>query len=318
MGFIFLHERWFVHPSFIAQQIKDPFFSSWNHVNLAYTLAAIGVFILAIIIHFLLRSRKWVIRLRKKLTEFGRIAPTLLRTFTGILLLIVSLLFVPHGEWHGWNIPVTVLTVLVSLSLITGIFVRIAAFFGMLFYLGSFFLFRPLEGVQYLFLFGVFLYLFIAGAETTVKIKSGFRIVKFLQNYRPYALPLLRIFTGLSLILASLWNKIINPRPALAFIAGPGQFLHPFISMLGMTVPQFIFAMGLCELVIGALILFGFLTRLCGLKLILLFLLGIVGLGIPEFIGHLPLIAISYALLTLGPGEKWSFEQATKSSFYKK
>lgn len=312
--FVFLHERWFVDMNNLPP--KDPFFMSWNDTNLAYSLAAIGIFILAIIIHFLIRDIKFIGRLRKIFHAFAPLAPVCLRIFTGIFIFLVSIL--PHELNQDIPPPYhslfTFIGMAISLAFMTGIFLRMASFFGILAYLIGFFFFSPLAHLHYLFLFGIFLYFLISGDPSSPKLKIGIRfsewqVAQALQKYQPYAMALLRMSVSLSLIIAALWNKILDPRPALAFVAGKGEFLQPFIEMIGMTVPQFVLASGLIELLVGTLLFFGFLTRASGLLLLIMFLFGIYGLGITEFIGHLPLIAVAYTLMTLGPGQKLSFEK---------
>lgn len=312
--FVFLHERWFVDMNNLPP--KDPFFMSWNDTNLAYALAAIGIFILAIVIHFLIRDIKFIGRLKKIFHAFAPLAPVFLRTFTGIFIFLVSIL--PHElNQHipaSFHTPLTLVGMAISLAFLAGIFLRTASLAGILLYLIGFFFLPPLAHLHYLFLFGTFLYFLISGDPFSPKIKMGIRfsdwaIVKISQKYQPYGMAILRMSVSVSLIVAALWNKILDPRPALAFVAGKGEFLQPFIDIMGMTIPQFVLAAGLIELLVGTLLFFGFLTRGIGLFLLVMFLLGIYGLGITEFIGHLPLMAVMYALLTLGPGQKLSFEK---------
>lgn len=312
--FVFLHERWFVDMNNLPP--KDPFFMSWNDTNLTYSLAAIGVFILAIVIHFLIRNVKFMGRLKKILHAFAPLAPVFLRAFTGIFIFLVSIL--PHElNQHipqPFNTLFTFIGMAISLSLLTGIFLRTASLVGILLYLIGFFFFPPLVHLHYLFLFGIFLYFLVSSDPSSPKLRiwirfSEWKVAQTLQKCQPYAMALLRMSVSLSIIIAALWNKILDPRPALAFVAGKGEFFQPFIDMIGMTVAQFVLAAGLIELLVGTLLFFGFLTRGIALFLLAMFLLGICGLGITELIGHLPLIAIMYALLTLGPGQKLSFEK---------
>lgn len=312
--FVFLHERWFVDMNNLPP--KDPFFVSWNDTNLAYALAAIGFFILAIVIHFLVRNIKFMGRLKKIFHAFAPLAPVFLRAFTGIFIFLVSIL--PHElNQHispSFHTLFAFVGMAISLAFLTGIFLRVSSLVGILLYLIGFFFFPPLAHLHYLFLFGIFLYFLVSSDPYSPRLKIGIRfsdwqVAQTLQKYQPYAMALLRMSVSLSLIIAALWNKILDPRPALAFIAGKGEFLQPFIDMIGMTVPQFVLAAGLTELLVGTLLFFGFLTRGIGLFLLAMFLFGIYGLGITEFIGHLPLMAIMYTLLTLGPGYKLSFEK---------
>ncbi len=61
---------------------------------------------------------------------------------------------------------------------------------------------------------------------------------------------------------------------------------------------MFVLSAGICEMVIGILLILGLLPRLVGAKLFFLFTLTLGMFGVYELIGHLPLFAVAFALIT--------------------
>jgi uncharacterized membrane protein YphA (DoxX/SURF4 family) len=133
-----------------------------------------------------------------------------------------------------------------------------------------------------------------------------------LKEAKPYAMAILRFFVGLSFIVVGALYKIYDPHYALEFLRiHPVNFIHG-MGFANFTNEMFVLAAGITEVYLGALIMLGLLPRFAGLLLFVLFTITMSIFGIYELLGHLPLYAVAFALLTQGGGERWSAELARK------
>ncbi|TME62250.1 MAG: hypothetical protein E6I51_07145 [Chloroflexi bacterium] len=107
------------------------------------------------------------------------------------------------------------------------------------------------------------------------------------------------------------------------FIAGPGRVYpplaqalldqSPFLNVLrplGVGDPTFIWLAGLTELVVGAVILSGQLTRPVMAVGFALFTVTLVVFGLPELIGHLPFYGIMLTLFITPDADSWRVRRA--------
>jgi len=124
------------------------------------------------------------------------------------------------------------------------------------------------------------------------------------------ALWLVRVTLGISLITAALTEKLLDPRAALVFLQRyPGV---NFMQDVGCDYSNRLFALsaGACEVIFGALLLCGWMTRATAAGLLTLLLLSnvyFVVAGCPhealvEAVGHLPIIGALAVTLILGRG----------------
>ena len=119
-----------------------------------------------------------------------------------------------------------------------------------------------------------------------------------------WAIPALRVATGVSLIVLGLQEKLLHPELSLAFLD-----THPwnFMQALGFewfTNQLFVLSAGMTELLFGWIFVLGVVTRLNTLVLAVFFITTIIVLGPQELTGHLPLFAIVALLLVHGSGNQ--------------
>lgn len=120
----------------------------------------------------------------------------------------------------------------------------------------------------------------------------------------PWALPVLRVTLGVSLILLGLQEKLLHPDLALDFLETHNW---NFMIMLGMewfddTV--FVVSAGMTELLFGVIYLTGAITRINTMALSVFFITTAIVLGPKEINGHLTLIAVAVLFTLLGSGDK--------------
>jgi uncharacterized membrane protein YphA (DoxX/SURF4 family) len=112
----------------------------------------------------------------------------------------------------------------------------------------------------------------------------------------------LRVLTGVAIMAPALAEKIWNPRIGGAFLhQHPAfNFPHTFLGMTWVSDDVFVLAAGVVELVIGALLVSGLLTRVVIIAMWLPFNLTIPFLPPQELLWHLPFLGIMYFLLVHG------------------
>lgn len=317
------HEKWFINGS-LPVGPKPLLFTTWSSVNASLVLLAVFGLVAALLIHFAVRPHRWAKKMRAALGAFAAWAPGVLRTMTGLLLFMGSFsrfLFAPDLSTTAFPVSaervLLAVQLLIGLGLIIGLFPRFMSSLGFALYFFSIFLF-PFPGViNYLFFAGIFIYLFIVGdpalpKSRRVKIFPNAAVLLNLKEAKPFAMAILRFFTGLSFILVGAFYKIADPNFALEFLRMHDVNFIRGMGFLNFTNDMFVLTAGITEVFLGVLIIFGLLPRLVGFILFILFFITLSMFGMYELIGHLPLFAVAFALITQGGGERWSAELSRK------
>jgi uncharacterized membrane protein YphA (DoxX/SURF4 family) len=121
-----------------------------------------------------------------------------------------------------------------------------------------------------------------------------------------------RTFTGVGLIVLALDEKLLHPQLALALLKHA-----PALNFLaGMHVPdeKFVLYIGLCELLLGFVILVGSLPRLAVLALVSVFAVTTIMFGTTELFGHMPYYAVIASILIYGAGNAPALDVLRRSS----
>ncbi len=196
------------------------------------------------------------------------------------------------------------LVIAVSLSLVTGWFTRLGG--GLLIALvGLTFVLYPLAAaLEQLLFVGIGLYFLLLGRGLFPPSGALMqRLDRFWQPYAHYALPAIRIGTGLTILVLAFTEKLLNPALAQAFLHTHPLFNFP--QALGLTWfsdDLFIGAAATVEATIGVLLIAGVLPRLVILLMWVPFNIAIPLLPPVELLGHLPILAVMYAIFLQGPG----------------
>lgn len=311
------HEIWFVDDPLPAGP-KPFLFTTWSSVNASMVLLAIFGLVTALLVHFAIRPRRFPRRMRTFFGSYKAWVPSVLRTLTGLLLFMGSFSrFLFASDLRTGALPVVTERVLlafqlfIGLGFIIGIFPRFMASLGFTLYVLTFFIF-PFPGVlNYLSFVGIFLYLFIVGDPSLPKgsrVKIFPHVISFLnlREAKPYAMAVLRFFTGLSFIIVGSLYKIYEPAYALEFLRMHNVNFIQGMGFANFTNEMFVLSAGITEILLGVLIILGLLPRLVGFIMFFLFTITLSIFGIYELLGHLPLYAVAFALIAQGGGERWS------------
>jgi uncharacterized membrane protein YphA (DoxX/SURF4 family) len=195
------------------------------------------------------------------------------------------------------------LAVVAAFSFITGVLTRLGALLAAALVVAAFgFATHPEEVVEQVIFVGIAFYLAVVGrgvVRYADRREDGQGVLTV--RLRPFALPVLRVSAGVSVLVLAFTEKLLNARLGVAFL---DEYPHFNVAReLGVdwfTDRRFVFAVGIVEAMAGFALIAGFLPRLVILALWIPFNLGIAFLPPQELIGHLPILSTIYVLLIRG------------------
>lgn len=159
------------------------------------------------------------------------------------------------------------------------------------------------EMVDTLEMLGFALYAMIIGRPKW-KIVDTNILQRISHRIHSYGLPLLRVGTGLNLIILGFSEKILTPSLTENFLS---QYHWNFMQTIGFEQFSdywFAFSAGATETLFGIFFLLGLVTRVTTLALSVFLTTSLILLGPIELIGHLPHFSIAIVLLVLGSGSR--------------
>ncbi len=116
-------------------------------------------------------------------------------------------------------------------------------------------------------------------------------------------LPVIRVGTGLTLMVLTVHNKLISPDLTLTFLDRHDLNFMAALGLSPFTNLHFVFLAGVVELLVGLLLVLGIATRLVAGMLLMLLLTTMAVFGLNELVGHLPLLGIAALLVYRGAGK---------------
>jgi uncharacterized membrane protein YphA (DoxX/SURF4 family) len=296
------HVEWFEDPS--RYPIQWDLVLSWRTLfTIIATALALAAFYFA---QRMLGDRHW-----PRLPFFPRMAigaPTLLAVQAAIPLIysgVQPVLLAPqlHLGRNPGGLLLGAMEVLIGFCFLTGIWDRIASAALVLLVFLAFLLFPPLDVVAQLHWVGIAIVIFAIGRQAPEAGRPRRDAGWWEGRVSPEsAVVWLRTMTGAAIMAPALSEKIWNPAIAEAFLRQhPGfNFPHEYLGMTWMSDERFILVAGIFELVIGALLISGFLTRVVIIAMWLPFNITIPFLPPEELLWHLPFFGIMYFLLVHG------------------
>lgn len=297
------HVIWFEDASRYPIQL-DRVLSGSTVLALLAAIAAIGGFTL---LQRLLGDPNW-----PELNLFKRMAvgaPTLVAVQSAVTLVFYgaqAALLSPAARL-GLGAPGLILgglEILVALTFITGLFDWAGALLLGLLVAVSFLVSGPLDGIGNLYWLGIAATVLMIGRLGIEHgdLRPHLRFMGRASAARTVAL--LRVLTGVAIAGSALREKIWDPQLGNAFLHSHPQFNvpHHYLGLAWFNDERFVFAAGTAELVIGALLISGLLTRLVIVAMWVPFNLTVPFLPPVELLGHLPIFAVMYVLLVHGAG----------------
>ena len=188
----------------------------------------------------------------------------------------------------------------IALSLLYGALSRLGALVFAAAWLGGIVLFGPVRLLEHSLLLGIAFFLFVTGRGPLAFDMSLERLHRPIERLMPYAVPVLRGLTGVSIIVVAFTEKLCNLPMGMAFLAEHRFNFFPALGLPAIGDREFLYIAGTVELTLGALLLSGAFLRLLILVIWLPFNLTLPLLGWRELIGHLPIYGVMGLLLIWG------------------
>lgn len=124
------------------------------------------------------------------------------------------------------------------------------------------------------------------------------------HRLRVYSVPVLRVSTGLNLLVLAFTEKILAPELSQNFLSTHDWNFMQHLGFTWYSNYWFAFSAGAAEALIGIFLIMGLLTRLTTLALVGFLATTLVLLGPIELVGHLPHFSITIVLLVFGAGAR--------------
>lgn len=194
-----------------------------------------------------------------------------------------------------------VIEIVVGLALLIGLGARVAALTLATAWIASFWYTGFIAGIENFWLLSTTLFIALMGNDYFALYTNSF-LRNYFHIYKRYALSILRVGTGLTLMILGLSEKLLAPEYGINFLA---QYDWNFMAMLGLPYSDLLFTIsaGSVEFLFGALIALGLLTRLTVLVVAVVFTIPMFLLGPVELTGHLPHFAALVLILLYGSGQ---------------
>jgi hypothetical protein len=225
--------------------------------------------------------------------------------------LLAPTLKVPYeSEW--WALALLGVQLFVSFTFVTGWLTRLggALLVLLVIVVSSIFPF-PVAAEQLLFA-GIGIFFLILGRGLFRPVTHTMeRVSEFWTRYSRFALPSARILTGLSILWLAFSEKLLNPELGLEFLRTRPEF--NFMRLFGVdwySDELFLYSAAVVEATVGVLLIAGVLPRLVILFMWVPFNIAIPVLPPEELLGHLPILAVMYAVFLGGTGDRRAAGQA--------
>ncbi len=301
-NFSFAHVKWFVdefhHPDVdYDDSFRGVFLSIW------LLIALFAVFVCYLIEKHFSFPKEWEYKIRSK----KHIIVSIFSIILGLFLIIASFdgFVLSHNIKHIGPLHESILFLqaFLGLMLVIGVYVRLMAFLFIIF--GSLLILQnPISAIEAIWALGAGIFLLIYGRPKFALTKQKGLINQAILKNEVYAIPVLRFFTGLNLLILGFSEKLLNPNLGILFLR---EYHWNFMYNLGLKWYSdyfFVLSAGAVEAILGLLLILGMATRFVASIIAFIFMIPIFILGPFELIGHMPHFAIILLLILFGSGEK--------------
>src|SRR3989344_1748103 len=295
------HTRWFAQgelPPYTTDEPTALYLAVWALIALIVVVA--GAYL----------ERKGMLQLSFLHPSRDHAFPRAAATFSmvaGAFFLIAG----THGYLFSPNLSIAsripyalvVLQILIGIAFLFGIYARVAAIVLALLWTWGFVFAGALPIVENAWVLSTALFILIMGSDYFSLVP--FRAFAHLtRRFHDYALPLLRLGVGVTLLVLGFSEKILRPEFGINFLS---QYDWNFMQLLGFEwYSDYLFTLsaGAVESLVGLIFILGVVTRLNALVLLVIFAIPMFILGPIELAGHLPHLAGVVLLLLFGGGNK--------------
>jgi len=292
----FAHVRWFAHPEGYV-----PPYQLTDKPVIGWIIGAILIVLIGIYLEKKISTPQWI---KRRLERWAPIAFSAASIGFGLSLIIFSLkgfIFAPNLPAH--DPALLTFQLIAGVMICLGIFERMGALLLLLVFIFGIGEYGAYEMLDTLEMVGFALFTLIVGRPKLHIIELTW-VNRFINRFSHYGLPLLRVGTGLNLMVLGLSEKILTPSLTQDFLT---RYDWNFLSGLGVSNYWFAFSAGIVEFLFGLFLVLGLLTRTTTLALAGFLITTLIALGPVELIGHLPHFSIAIVLLTIGSGDRLKF-----------
>lgn len=287
----------------------------WYIVPIAVALV---IFFIALFLEFSARKSLAIKKLINVLKSGAFLDPTVLAITIGVLLLIAgwqNFLFAP-GLALGDNLLDIILRysqIVIGIGMVLGIFIRFVNFGMLALFIASFFVFHPLQVLDYLVFAGIAIFLFLVHRDA-LSFSFFFNPVdkkKIFDRYRKYSLPILRFTAGIGLAYAAFHHNILNPSSAIDFFNQRPLFniMQSIFGIETYTHSMMVFQIGVIGILGGFMLAFGILERVVAITIAICLLFSLFIRGLPFLTIAIPYFAVVYIVITGNLYEEREFQE---------
>ncbi len=303
------HTRWFAEGELAPYVTSEPtmlYLAIWALIALA--LVGVGIFF----------ERRDILSLSFLLPRashaFSRAAATF-SMVAGAFFMIAGTheyLFSPNLSQHvGIPTFLIILQFVVGLMFLVGVYARIAALILGALWVAGFFVAGLEAMLEDIWVLSTALFIFIMGNDY-FSIVSVRAFEPYVRHLKPYALPILRIGTGTTLLVLGFSEKILRPEFGINFLRQHDwNFMH-LLGFSGYSDYLFVLSAGSVEAILGLILILGIATRLNVFVLAGFFTIPLFILGPIELAGHVPHFAAAVLILLFGAGEHFKVVRGHK------
>ena len=294
----FAHTKWFADENLtaVADDSRGLYLLAWGIIA-----------VLAVLVGMYLEQRGalQLSFLKPKRPDALARAASMFTMVVGAFLVIAGThyyLFSPNlGEVNGVPAWMVTLQVIIGLAFLTGVLARVAALaLAGLWALGMYFI-----GVEVMlediWVLGTALFILIMGNDY-FSLVSWKMLGRWARQWKPYALPVLRVGAGATLLILGFSEKILRPEYGVNFLQQHDWNFMQFLGFEWFSDYLFTISAGAVEALFGLIFILGVVTRLNALVVAVVFTIPLFILGPMELSGHLPHFAAIVLLLFFGAG----------------
>ncbi len=311
----FAHTRWF---------LDEPVFPLVTSEPTQLYLSILGMSALCIVVIGIFLERRNLFSLSflypRASHAFARASATF-SMVAGTFFMIAGTheyLFSPNlSHESGVSMYLIMAQFVIGLMFLLGIFARVGALLlGAIWVLGL-----VLIGIEPMFedvwVLSTSLFILIMGNDY-FSIISVRAIEPYVRKWRSYALPLLRIGTGTTLLILGFSEKMLRPEFGIHFLQDHSWNFMQILGISWYSDYLFVLSAGAVESLFGLVFILGIMTRLNALVVATFFSIPLFLLGPIELAGHVPHFAAVIMILLFGAGDHFKIIHAkVRGSMYR-
>ncbi len=164
----------------------------------------------------------------------------------------------------------------------------------------SFFYVGVISAIENIWVLSTAIFIMIMGNDYFSLVSFSY-LRDHLSRFKPFALSILRVGTGLTLLILGFSEKILAPRYGINFLESHNW---NFMEKIGFNYSDYLFTLsaGSVEVLLGVILLIGVVTRFTAMVTAIIFTIPLFLLGPIELAGHIPHFAAIVLLMLFGNG----------------